>query len=100
MKAFDQKLAAFDEATGEELHDNEYDWMVDAVETQDTIDDFKAARSEWNEKGVFRGKGEIAGLPFVTWTRCQARKGQSRRDVSVLDFGDRRIVLDADLTVF
>ena len=103
MNDFNEKLTAFSEATGNELYDNDEgfkEWMIEAVETQETIEDFKVARADWNERGIFQAEGEIAGLPFITWTRCQAMKGQARRDVSVVDFGDRRIVLDADLTSF
>jgi len=103
MKTFEEKLKAFSAATGNELYDADEgfeEWLVEAVETNESIDDFKAARKGWNEAGIFAGEGEIAGFPFISWTRCQAMKGQTRRDVSVVDFGDRRIVLDADLSVF
>lgn len=98
-----EKLQKFSEATNNELYDADEgfeEWMVGAEETHESIDDFKAARNCWNEKGVFQGEGEIAGFPFIAWTKVQALKGQPRRDLSVIDFGDIRIAIDADLTDF
>lgn len=98
-----KKLKEFSAATNNELYDADEgyeEWMVEAVETQETIDDFKAARAGWNEKGNLQAEGTIAGFPFITWSSVQAMKGQPRRNVSVIDFDDCRIVLDADITDF
>ncbi len=99
MKTFEKKLAAFDEATSEELHDPEYDWMVEAVETHETLADFEDSAKNYSER-AWSGRGEIAGFPFIAWSKIQVSKGDTRRALSVIDFGDRRFALDADLTNF
>lgn len=97
-----QALKTFAAATNNELFDPEWhggEWMTEAVETRETIDQFIESSKMWNERsGVQRG--EIAGFPFVTWSKIQVRKGDTRRSVSVIDFGDVRYALDADLTYF
>jgi hypothetical protein len=73
--------------------------MIDAVETRETIEHFVAASNSYNE--CTREKfGEIAGFKFVAFARVQVRKGDQRRELSVIDFGDVRYALDCDLTSF
>ena len=94
-----EKLAAFAAATNEDLYDAEYGWMVQAVETSETIQNFVEASNGYNE--CTREKfGEIAGFRFVAFEEVQPRKGDQRRALSVIDFGDIRIAIDADLTDF
>jgi len=94
-----EKLAAFATATQNELFDAEYGWMTEAVETRETIEDFLEASHSYNE--CTREKfGEIAGMKFVAFSKVQPRKGDQRRALSVIDFGDLRIAIDADLTDF
>ena len=93
-------LQTFAAATNNELFDPEYnggEWMVEAVETRETIDHFVAATAGYNSctKDKF---GEIAGFKFVAYTEVQVRKGDRRRTLSVIDFGDVRYALDVDLT--
>lgn len=89
-------------ATKNNLIDADYDvetWMVDAVETQETIENFLDASRSYAERT--RAKlGTIAGFDFVAFSEVQLRKGQPRRSLSVIDFGDYRVALDVDLTVF
>lgn len=97
-----EKLAAFAAATNNELFDAEYnggEWMIEAVETRETIENFVEASNSYNE--CTREKfGEIAGLKFVAFAKVQPRKGDQRRALSVIDCGDLRIAIDTDLTNF
>lgn len=95
-------LNKFAAATNNELFDPEFmggDWMINAVETRETIEDFVAASNNYAEctKEKF---GEIAGFKFVAFSRVQVRKDDQRRSLSVIDFGDLRFALDCDLTDF
>lgn len=97
-----EKLAAFAAATNNELFDADYkggEWMVEAVETQETIEQFVESSRGWasHTKESF---GEIAGFKFVAWSQAQIEKGQPRHALSVIDFGDVRYAIDADLTIF
>lgn len=94
-----ENLKKFAAATNNELFDADYkggEWMIEAVETQESLDDFVAASKGWNERSAMK-QGEIAGFKFVAWKNVQARKGQPRRDMTVIDFGDVRFAIDADL---
>ncbi len=97
-----QQLAAFAAATNNELFDAEYnggEWMIEAVETRETIENFVDSSNGYNSctKDKF---GEIAGFKFVAWSEVQPRKGDQRRALSVIDFGDVRFALRCDLTDF
>lgn len=99
MKDHLVKLAA---ATKNELFDAEYnggEWMIRAVETHETIEQFVEASNRWASctKDQF---GEIAGFKFVAWREVQIVKGKQRKALSVIDFGDVRFALDCDLTDF
>lgn len=97
-----EQLNRFAAATNNELFDPEWkggEWMVNAVETRETIEDFIKSSASWNECSTPR-RGEIAGFPFITWTKVQARRGDQRRELSVIDLGDVRFAIDADLTNF
>jgi hypothetical protein len=91
-----ENIAKFAAAT-EDLYDQEYGgWLVKSVETRDTIQDFVDASHGWAECSAMKS-GEIAGFQFVAWERVQAAKGQPRRSLSVVDFGDVRVAMDVDL---
>lgn len=97
------QLQAFAEATDNQIYDPTYSgedkWMIGAVETRETIENFVEASNRYNE--CTREKfGEIAGFKFVAFARVQPRKGDQRRQLSVIDFGDVRYALDCDLTDF
>lgn len=98
-----QKLAAFAAATGNELFDVDYnggEWMIEAVQTAETLENWEAASLTWNERSVMQA-GMIAGFPFRAWHRAQPRNGMPRGALSVVDFGDCRFVLHgSDLTNF
>lgn len=96
-------LNAIAAATNNEIYDPEWrggQWMVEAVETHETIDDFIASSDEWNERSAKMNRGTIAGFPFVSWANVQARRGDQRRALSVIDIGNVRIAINTDLTDF
>lgn len=96
------QLQAFAAATNNELFDADYnggEWMIEAVETHETIDHFVEASNGYNE--CTREKfGEIAGFKFVAFNKVQLCKGDQRRQLSVIDFGAVRYALNCDLTDF
>lgn len=93
----------FAAATNNELFDADYnggEWMVEAVETQETLEQWEESSKCWNERTAMKA-GEIAGFPFRAWKSVQAAKGQPRQSMSVIDFGDVRVVLPGtDLSNF
>lgn len=98
-----KNLAAFAEATNNELFDTDSrfeEWMVEAVETQETLENFIESSKGWAEKSVKMESGEIAGFKFISWNKVQVRKGEQRRSLSVIDLGDARYAIDTDLSYF
>lgn len=102
----DAAIKAFAAATRGELYKTKLDqngepwgWMVKAVETSETIEDFLEAAKNYRECSAPK-RGEIAGFPFVAFSSVQPRRGMPRRALSVVDFGERRMALDVDLTFF
>ena len=96
-----EALKKFSAATNNEFFDAEYnggEWMIDAVETHETIDQFIESSAKWNESSsvVF---GEIAGFKFAAWKKMQAVKNQPRHALSIIDFGEIRFALDVDLSM-
>lgn len=97
-----ENLKKFAAATNNELLDADWkdgEWMVEAVETRETLEQWEESSKNWNERSSMK-RGEIAGFPFIAWSNAQAIKGQPRRKMSVIDFGDVRYSIDADLTNF
>lgn len=97
-----ENLKKFAAATNNELFDADYkggEWMVEAVETHETLEQWEESAKSWNERSPMKS-GEIAGFPFRAWKQVQAVKDQPRRAMSVIDFGDVRFAIDADLTNF
>ena len=90
-----EKLAVFAAAVNNELFDAEYkngEWMVESVETRETLDQFEESAKNWNERSSMTS-GQIAGFPFISWRNAQPIKGQARQAMSVIDFGDVRFAL-------
>ena len=90
-----ENLKKFASATNNELFDADYkggEWMTEAVETQETLEQWEESSNGWNERTAMKS-GEIAGFPFRAWKSAQAVKGQPRQSMSVVDLGDVRIVL-------
>jgi hypothetical protein len=97
-----EQLAAISTATGGDLYDSEYEggaWMVEAVQTSETIDNFILASNNWIERSSMK-RGVIAGLPFVVWQKMQSVRGMQRRSMAVIDFGEIRFAVNADLDSF
>ena len=97
-----ENLNKFAAATKNEIYDPEWqggEWMVEAVETHETIEQFAESSANWASctKDKF---GELAGFKFVAWSEVQVAKGKQRRQLSVIDFGDIRVALNCDLTDF
>lgn len=89
-----EKFAAVSKTTfGNNLFDGE--WMIEAVETQETLDQFNESKKEWNEYSG-RVEGDVAGFKFLGWSSVQMKKGDARRSLTVIDFGNFRIALDFD----
>ncbi len=61
------------------------------IVTEDTLDDFRAARKLWREPG----KIEIEQTDALVIQDAQAAKGQPRGCVVVVDFGQARAVYRA-----
>lgn len=78
-----QILAAF-EAAGHEYLD-----MDDLVKTAETLDDFRAAPAGWAE-GKLIDECNYTGFAALEFDGVQAAKGQQRRALTVIDFGDVR----------
>ncbi len=99
-----ENLKRFAAATNNELFDADYngggEWMVEALETHETLEQFEESSKGWNERTAMKA-GEIAGFPFRSWKSAQAVKGQPRQSMSVIDLGGVRIALPGtDLMVF
>lgn len=97
-----EKIAAFAAATNNELFDTHpliNEWSIDAVETHETLDHWIESSDSWNEK-TSMVRGQIAGFPFIAWKSAQPIKGQPRRSISVIDFGDVRFALETNLSLF
>lgn len=96
MNTNTEKFAAISKATfGDMLYDEKMGWLISAVETQETLDNWDDSKKYWNECAG-RVEGEVAGFKFLGWSKVQMAKGDTRRSVSVVDIGDFRIVLDFD----
>ena len=102
MTTENDALLKFAAATNNELYDPTHkggQWMSKAVRTYETLDHFIESASGWHER-THLIRGEVAGFPFVMWAKIQVRKGDPRREMSVIDLGDVRYALDADLRFY
>ena len=96
------QIETFAQATNNEFCDPAYEngkWLVEAVETRESLEDFVSASKNWSESSV-PNAGEIGGFKFISWEQVQVRKGEPRRALSVVDFGNVRVALKADLSDF
>jgi hypothetical protein len=88
------------DVTGGEVYDADYSggmWMAPATETADTLDQFVAASESWAEVGQVR-EFRIAGLRAVYFGEVQARKGDKRYYLTVIDLGGFRVAIHMDCT--
>lgn len=98
MSDLNTKLAALAAATNNDIYDAEYnggEWMCEAVKTHETLEQFEESSAKWAERSGIQ-RGEIAGMPYVCWSKVQNVKGAQRRSMWVIDFGDHRMAIDAD----
>lgn len=83
-------LAALDELSGGATEPG-IDCSV--TTTSETLADFDRSRlTFWSEAGS-RSEHEFSGLQAVKYERFQLRRGDPRRDMIVVDIGERRIAL-------
>lgn len=102
MQNTQQNIAAFAAATNNELFDADYNggtWMIHAVETSETLGQIVDSAKGWAGKSA-PNYGVIAGFPFVSYEKIQVRRGDARRSLSVVDFGDVRYALECNLSHF
>lgn len=95
-----EALQALHQATSGDIYDADYEggsWMVSATETADTLDQFVASSEGWAEVGCVR-ECRVAGLRCVYFGEVQARKGDQRRELTVIDLGDVRVAVAADVS--
>lgn len=93
-----EALQALHDATGGDLYDAVWEggqWMFPVTETADTLDQFVKASERWAEVDRVRGI-TIAGLRAVSFGEVQARKGDQRRELTVIDLGDVRVAVWTD----
>ena len=96
-----EALLEFAALTKNEFYDPEWhggEWMIESVETHETIADFVEASAGWKEHGR-KENGFIGDFPFVSWRDVQVKKGVQRQDLSVIDLGDVRYVLNMNLAM-
>ena len=77
----DQIEAAFDSLGGSCNMNTNYG-SIDLITTQDTLADFIAAAKNYNDHGAIEQDGNTLVI-----RNAQARKGDVRRDLYVIDFG-------------
>ena len=97
-------LLKFAAATNGEIYDPDLNggtWMYQIEETHETFEDFvEASNKDWNESTKEKF-GEIAGLKFLAFLEMQPRKGAPRKSISIVDFGNTRVVIwGCDLSNF
>lgn len=100
MENIAESLKKFAVATNNEFFDADYksgEWMVEATQTAETLEQFAESAQTWSIRSNMK-RGEVAGFPFIAWSKVQMRKGDERRAVSVIDFGGVRFAIDADLS--
>lgn len=96
------KLLEFAAATNNELYDPDWEggkWMIEARETSATLDHFAFCSEQWAERSKTL-RGQIGGLRYIGWSRIQRDRGDPRHPMTVVDFGDARMVLMVDITDF
>ena len=89
IKLTDAEIAeVFNGAFGECIDPEDVERLV---WTRDTIDGFVEAAKDYNECGPLK-RGEERGFTTLEMNRIQVRKGDTRRDAYIVDFGSVRAV--------
>ena len=60
--------------------------------THETLDDFDGSRNGWSERGE-RKEIEVGGVFGRVYTGIQIARGQRRKNLIVLDFGNLRVTM-------
>lgn len=97
-----ENLQAISIATRGDVYDHEYkggEWMHEAVETQETFEDFIESSKNWAERCTMK-RGVVGGCNFIVWKSMQVRKGAQRRSLAVIDLGECRVAVDVELNDF
>lgn len=68
---------------------NEIEYGAEATCTQDTLDDFDTAKSQWRECASVD-----VGTNYRIFHDVQVRKGDTRRTIAVVDVGTMRVSVD------
>jgi hypothetical protein len=102
MNTIDEKLSAFAKITNNEFFDPSFTywgWRVDMTETTATMDELIDVKHD--AKICKRLKyGSVAGFPYACWQVNRAGKGRHAKVVSIVDFGDLRVYMCADVSKF
>mgnify|MGYP003646410390 FL=1 len=90
-------LLQLDELTNSEIYDSQDgDYVYETVETRDTLDDFKTNCGKWAEcEKPF--KGSLGEFSYIGWSNVQARKGDMRNPITIIDLGSARISIRHDI---
>ena len=90
-------LLKLDELTNSKIYDSQDgDYVYETVETRDTLDDFKANSGQWAECGK-PFKGSLGEFSYIGWSNVQARKGDMRDPITIIDLGSARISMRHDI---
>ena len=93
-------VLGFAEATGWDLIDEHGDNMGDdSVFVRDTLDGGAEGSRYFNECAGVK-KTAVAGFPALICPRLQVRKGDRRSAYSVVDFGDWRMSINDDVSIY
>jgi hypothetical protein len=99
MNKYDDMYKKFSDSTPDNNLYEENNWLIGAVETGETLQDFENSRKSWNECKS-RTEGELSGFKYLCFSGVQIKKGDIRRAMTVVDFGELRVVLDFDAKFF
>lgn len=98
-----ENLRKFAASTKHEFYDEQWEggtWLVDMVETQETLEDFKNASKDWQYCSKMED-GALGGVSFISWSNMQSMKGYGRQSLSIIDLGDCRVALPGtDLSLY
>ena len=97
-------LIKFAAATNGEIFDPDFNggtWMYGFAETHETFEDFvESSNKNWSESSKEKF-GKIGGFNFLAFSEMQVTKGAIRQSLSIVDFGDIRVVIrGCDLTLY
>ena len=100
MTKVTEQVLALNTAMNDDLYGGEeYGFMCKVTETDEGIYAFLEAAPHYAESSK-PTHGEIAGFPFVYFGRVQVARAHQRDEMSVVDLGDVRLVLNVNLTEY